>query len=254
MSDAGAWANLLTMLESFSRAIGALVVAGGVPALAAYALFRFLGEKWLSTKFEEKMAAYRHAQTKELEGLKLRLNTLFDRTIKLHQKEFDVLPECWAKLCNEYWEVRSVTSRFQQYPNVDGMTSEQLDEFLEQSPLLNWQKAELRTQPKKLQYYQKAIGWHRLSKARDLCRDFSIYFSKNGIFIPEDLKDKFKMMDEIIWGALVEHETNMEIEGFPKVHDSLEKLGKEGAKLFSELEAEVRRHLWNSSKLDDAAL
>jgi hypothetical protein len=61
-------------------------------------LFKVLGEKWLNAKFEERLAQYKHAQQKEIEQLRFRINSLMDRTTKLHQHEFDVLPEAWSRL------------------------------------------------------------------------------------------------------------------------------------------------------------
>jgi hypothetical protein len=55
-------------------AIGTLVLAGGGISAIAYGLFRFFGERWLNAKFEERLAAYKHAQQKELEHLRLEIN------------------------------------------------------------------------------------------------------------------------------------------------------------------------------------
>jgi hypothetical protein len=50
-------------------------------ALAGVALwlFRLFSQKWLETKFGKQLEAYKHAQQRELEKLKLEINTQFDR-------------------------------------------------------------------------------------------------------------------------------------------------------------------------------
>jgi hypothetical protein len=66
------WTALVTLLT----------VAGGGAAVA-YGLFKFFGEKWLNAKFEEHLATFKHEQQKEIERLRLRINTLTDRTTRL---------------------------------------------------------------------------------------------------------------------------------------------------------------------------
>jgi hypothetical protein len=76
---------MLTALENIIgpvlAALGAIIVAGGGLAFIAYAIFKYLGQKWLDAKFEERLAAYKHAQQKELEQLKFEINALMDRTV-----------------------------------------------------------------------------------------------------------------------------------------------------------------------------
>ena len=73
-----------------------------------------------------------------------------DRTVKLHQKEFDVLPESWGKLSDAHGVVTAVTSALQQYPDLDRMSAPHLEEFLTDSPLMNWQTDEIRKSDKQI--------------------------------------------------------------------------------------------------------
>jgi hypothetical protein len=86
----------VTSLTDILAAIGALIVGSGTIGAIAFGLFKVLGEKWLNAKFEERLAEYKHAQQKEIEQLRFRINSLMDRTTKLHQHEFEVLPEAWG--------------------------------------------------------------------------------------------------------------------------------------------------------------
>jgi len=42
------------------------------------------------------LLAYKHEQQKELEHLKFSINAQMDRATKLHQREFEALPEAWS--------------------------------------------------------------------------------------------------------------------------------------------------------------
>jgi len=91
------------------------------------------------------LEAYKHQQQKELEELRFKISGLLDRTTKLHQREFEVLPEAWAKLVIAHAKVQGLVSAFQEHPDLDRMTPKQLEEFIQNSQLKQWQKDELRS-------------------------------------------------------------------------------------------------------------
>jgi hypothetical protein len=220
--------------------------AVGVVTGAAYGFFKFLGAKWLDTKFQERLEAYKHEQHKELEELKFKINTLMDRTVKLHQREFDVLPETWGRLIDAYGYTQSVISSFQQYPDVNRMAAPQLEEFLAKSPLRETEKDELRSAEDRLKYYIKVITWHRIVDAKIKLNEFRMYLLKNGIFIPSDLKDKFTALEAMVFEALIESEFNERDEVFPRPRPKAEELGKKGQTLLKSLEQDVQGRFWNS--------
>jgi hypothetical protein len=231
-------------------ALGAFVVVGGGAAAIAFALFRFLGEKWLSAKFNERLEAYKHAQQQELERLKLRINTLMDRTTKLHQREFEVLPEAWSKLADAQAVVVSFTSALQSYPDLNSMSTPHLEDFIASCKLSEWQKTELRESKDKSKYYIDAIYWHKLSEARNTLSTYHVYLKKNGIFIPEPLKTKFSEMDDLLFHTLIEHDLNEKNERRPREGHWQSKLQKEGLGIMNSIETEVQGRLWSAHATD----
>ena len=235
-------------MDTILKAVGLIVLGGGGLAAIVYSFFRFLGAKWLETKFSERLEAYKHKQQKELEELRFRINSLFDRTTKLHQREFDVLPEAWGQLNDAYWFTRSFTSPLQTYPDLRRMTAAHLEDFLKDCPLTGWQKDELRASEDKTQYYQDAIFWHRLAECRKAARDCHVYLLKSGIFLPADLRRKFKDIEDLIWAAIQEHEMIKTYPEMRKLRDTKEeKLRVDGEKMLEALEADVSGRLWNST-------
>ena|SRR5215207_8611448 len=89
---------MLSFTRDILATIGAALVGFGLSGAIAFALFKFRGERWVNAKFEERLAAYRPEQQKEIENFKFNINKLMDRATKLHQREFEVLPEIWSKL------------------------------------------------------------------------------------------------------------------------------------------------------------
>lgn len=229
-------------------AIGAVVAAGGGLSLIAYAIFRFLGERWLNNKFEERLSDYKHKHQKELEHLKHEISKLMDRATKLHQREFDVIPEAWGKMNDAYNKARSLTAVLQEYADVGGMSQVQLEEYLEENPLLNWQKAELKTIDgiERQRYYQKAISPHRVHQAWAACVDLNIYLRKNGIFMPPDILAKFEGITDVIFNAVAEYRNNEQLEIRPRERVAHKVLHEQCEQLIKDLQADVQGRLWGS--------
>ncbi|WJR76022.1 hypothetical protein [Bradyrhizobium sp. NP1] len=231
-----------------------LALAGGTAAVLAavagfaYWLFKQFSEKWLTAKFNERLEDYKHQQQKELEELRFKINSLMDRTTKLYQREFDALPEAWGKLVMAHGTVQAVAAGLQQYPDLDRMTSDHLDEFLGKSPLDNWQKEKIKREGKKTDEYISAINHHRAWEARNVYRDFYVYFRKNGVFIREELKAKFDALSDLIHSTLVEHEVGLQHKDFRK-WETREKFVTESTALLKALEQEVQTRLWDSQSL-----
>ena len=237
-------------LEKIAAAFGAVVFAGGTLTGLALWLFKLFGEKWLNSKFAERLEAFKHDQQKEIEHLRFEINKLLDRTTKLHQREFEILPRTWSLLSKCYHSVRAVTAGLQSYPDISIMSTPRLEEFLSKCPLENWQKDELRNASDRNRYYQDAIFWHHAGIARKACRKSAVYLDRNGIFMPPALKEKFHIISELAWATFVEHEMNKAHDLRPMQRDALKKFLKDGEPLMKELEGEVQKRLWGSETVE----
>jgi hypothetical protein len=163
-----------------------------------------------------------------------------------------VLPKAWGLLVKSFHTVRAVTGAFQSYADVGRMNEPQLDEFLADCPLQEWQKKELKNAHDKNKYYQGAIFWHRLGEARAAAREAALYLRTNGIFIPPGMKKKFEKTEDLAWDALSEHETyNPQNDFRPIAMERRERLGKEGEALLKSLEDDAHKRLWISTYPED---
>ncbi len=239
---------MFEIIKVVAAAFGATVFTLSVLTGLALWFFKLFGEKWLSNTFAKRLEAFRHDQQKELEHLRFEINKLFDRTTKLHQREFDVLPKAWSLLVTSYNAVLGITSPLQIYPDIDRMSAPQLDEFLSNSPLEGWRKEELKNAGDKNRYYQDVIFWNRLNSVRKEARKSAFFLRRRGIFVTPALKEKFSMVEGLIWDALSEYELNKNEAVSPKRFADQQKLRKEGELLMKQLEKEVQARLWNSEQ------
>jgi hypothetical protein len=237
-------------MEKIIANIGAIFGYGilgiGTVSTVTYALFKLFSEKWLTAKFDERLASYKHQQQKELEELRFKISGLLDRTTKLYQREFEVLPEAWGKLVITHGNVQGLVAAFQQYPDLNRMSSEQLEEFVDKSALQQWQKDELRKTSDKTEYYQSASRWTRYWEVRELFRDYFTHQRKNGIFIRNEIKDGFKAVSDLIHAALIEYEFELQNGNGFRQWDARTKFSKESDNLLDLLEKVVQQRLWDS--------
>ncbi len=238
MGDIASW-----LLWTSSTAIAATTLA--------VAIFKQLGEKWLSAKFSERLEAYKHAQQTELERLKFNINALMDRTTKLHQYEFDVLPQLWGLLNDAFGHSIRLVSRMQFYPDLDRMEPAQLEEFINACELAKWQKDRLKTMQHKNDEYFKMIFWQKLNKANNAVIEFNNFYVKNGIFIQSDLKTHFDIMRDMMFEALEEREFE-EKNGLPRTggYKKSDFLSEDGKTKLDEIGKLVQHRLWNARTLD----
>jgi hypothetical protein len=231
--------------------IAELGVTASVATAATIAAFRLLGTKWLDARFAERLEKFKHDQSQEIERLRYRINALMDRTTKLHQHEFEVLPEIWQKLGIAFSAATSFTWGTTRYPDLNAMGEAQFSEFLEGSPLSGWQKDELQNCSNRNGNYQQMMFWHRLDAVHKAHADFHNYFISKGIFVQPELKEKIRALSNMMYDAFRERETNQEnpMPGEGRFGKG-DRLHREGLEAMEAIEKEVQARLWEANKLD----
>jgi len=210
--------------------LGKIVAYGGGATVVAYLTFTFLGKKTVEAWF-----------TKKLKKFEYDLNSLFNRVTKIHEKEFEVLPEAWLKMQDALGRISGFVSIIKSCPDLDRMNNIALGEFLAQSKLHEYEKEELRNSPKKLDYYQKAIFWHDSHETKQAFQDFHNYIIRNRIFLSPALQDQFIKLDDIMWIAIVSMEEGegskdsdsreMQISAYKQIRDDINPIRDEIADL-----------------------
>jgi hypothetical protein len=100
--------ELYRAIEPYLAALGLTALSGAVVFGALFAALKWFGEHWINSKFSERMEAFKYAQQRELEQLKFQINASMDRAVKLHQREFETLPEAWSTLVTAFNSVKAL--------------------------------------------------------------------------------------------------------------------------------------------------
>jgi hypothetical protein len=233
-------------MDDILKVVGAFVLASGGLSAVVYGAFKLFAQKWLESKFSEKLASYKHEQDKEIERLRFKINTMLDRAVKFHQHEFEVIPEAWALLNDAYWATSAFISPYQQYPDLNKMTPTHLEEFVSSSILQDWEKDEILNETDKTESYIKRIFWHTLQNTTKTARDFNIYIVKNGIFLQPEIHQPFKDLNDLIWKAINGIESNQKYKVYPLDFTSRDKFLQEGPQHLENLEQLIQTRLWST--------
>lgn len=235
------------MLDQLFEILGKLLLIGGGGAVIVYQAFKFLAAKWLEEKFKKNFQQLVHDQNKEIERLKSDLTKSFDRAAKLHQREFETLPQVWDKVSEAYWAAASLVSPMQMHSDLNRMLPKQLESFIAQSELAEWQKDELLAATDKTKKYQEQIYWHKLSRCFNLHRDGNISLSRTGIFVQDPIKEKLQAILDLAHSALVEDQINHEhppTRFSERLKTNIDRMQTDGKTWMEEAEALIKARIW----------
>ncbi len=222
-----------------------IVTSTGVGGICVW-----LGKAWVTKLFDIEFQNIKYAHDNELDKLKSYRGTLVNRTTKLHQQEFEVIPEIWALLLVAEAKVRDSVSPLQQYPDINRMPAERMQAFIDDSGMAAWQKSEFIQEKDKNKYYQRYVDWKKLSGATEAYQLFHIAFRSKVIFLTADMKAKIEEFDDSMWSAITEHKFHLEMKASDYDDPSLGRNSRnaflEGAQgKAGEVETLIRDRLWN---------
>jgi hypothetical protein len=221
---------------------------GGGSAAVAYLLFQYLGKSWIENKFAQRLDQVRHQQALELQRLRVEIDALLSGAIKLQEKEFSVLPEAWTKLDEAHGLVALFVAPFQEYADIDRMSTLQFEEFLASTELAFSEKNEIRNSSEKSHTYRDILFWYRLRKVRHACRELQNYIARNGIFLPIELKDKFTKITDMLWSAVTSKEVGHEAKDWRMQGEGWKKIKEETEPLYKSIEADIQGRLQSHGK------
>jgi hypothetical protein len=190
--------------DNFSQFLGEILTIGGGGAVIAYGIFSLVGKKWLEKVFSEKLEEFKHKQDLQMEQYRFEINTLYNRILKIHDKEFDVLPTLWNKLQCASREALIFTSPYREYPDLNHMSNKQIEESLAKVNFSESQKSSIKQAADKLKAYEDQIFWVNYNKTAKLVDDLHEYILINKIFLNDELFTSVNQIDKILRDSLIE--------------------------------------------------
>lgn len=248
-----------TMFNAFKAAFieygwMGLVAVGLV--LAAFFVIRYVLFKWMDNRFQQSLEAYKiqaqatteqqkHDLQKILEDKKYDINSRFDRTTRINQLEFQMLPDLWSHLNDAIIKTQSL-SGIRQYPDVSRLSEEKLKRHLVQMKFTDNQIETVVESNDKDKSYRAIIDAIDHGEAAESFNRFAITMRKSAIFIQPDLFVSFKEFEDIVKSALIECDMNRQ--GFypTRMFEHRQKLSDAAGSDLNKFEARIRDRLWGS--------
>lgn len=202
-----------------------VIAFGGSIAAAAYAIFKLFAEKWIETRFAERLKTFEHEKTRELERLRLEINSTFSRVAKLHDREFTILPTLWEKLYQADVALRSCKYSFKSYPDLDRLDDAGVDEFLSKTLLSEVDKNKIKNSSNKTTLYGRMATALDVWDARNKFAEFQSFYKLSVPFIFPALRDPIEKLQNAMWNYWVdiqtsEYNTNIGHDGMKKYENA----------------------------------
>lgn len=224
--------------------LGAIIAVGGGIALLSYVILKYFAKKWLDTKFDERLERFKRFQNEELEKFRFQINSLFNRVIKIHQKEFEVLPILWQKLLDVLGDLDIVVQLEDiTYPNFNVIGEEEIKTILNQ---LKWEEfyiKELLEASDKNIKFRESNFWHKFVKAQKSMADFHNYLWYNTIFLNAELYNEFKKMDTLIYDSIKNIEDSIRISENELRKIAYKRISEEAKEYVTKLEDMIQKKL-----------
>jgi hypothetical protein len=227
-------------MDSALRILGEIVAYGGGSAAIAYLLFQWLGKTWIEDKFSQRLEQLRHEQALEIQKLRVEVESLLSGAIKLQEREFEVLPKAWEKLDEAHSKVSWLVAPYQTYADVNRMTDDELEEFLESTAFSEYQKKEIMVSRDRAETYRHLVFIYRAQEVKSTFGDLQAYVARNGIFMDEELKEKMATIADSLWTAIVSKETGHEVKDWEMQRESWDKVKEETEPLYKEIELHIQ--------------
>lgn len=245
------------MEDQLGKFIFELLAYGGGSTALAYLIFKTLGDRWLDNKFKERLKLVEHGYSVELSKLKQRLDTAANGLNRIHQKEFEVLPEAWGLLDEAMGTLKWVVSPMQSYPDVSRMGEEDWSDFIE--GLEAFGKANKRylfgvhTENRQREY-NRLYDAHKNRLAEKAIRDFHVYATRHSIFLPEELRVQFDAIKSLLWSASVAKSVGSQAADWKLQQEGWKKLEEQAEPLFDEIRKAIQVRIAKQMELDLSGL
>ncbi len=234
-------------MDSITQLIGKVVVYGGGTVAIAYVLFVFWGKHLVNHWFKKELENFKHEKNTELEKLKLKMNTMFNRVLKTQDREYDILPTLWNKLQKLRIEVSRAVMMFRESPDLNKCDEKSLERLIKEEEIPEAIADRLRNEKDKNDIYSKYLDHKQMHQAYKAFLEFDEYYQSNKIFISPELKDKFSQIHTHLWSVWVDRKMSLNDRGsqtdfWGKAHEGIQ---KKVEPLLNEIEILVQRHLYN---------
>ncbi|MEL4069919.1 hypothetical protein WKW50_07200 [Ochrobactrum sp. GPK 3] len=234
-------------LNYVAQLVGVITLAGGGGGLIAYRLLSTTAKGWLNKHFDTQLERFKGEQTKEIERIKAELNALHDRKQRLHQLEFNSIPQIWSSLCAADEQCRRFLSPLREYSDVKTLGDRGITESLSKFGAIDSEIQNVLQSSKKQESYQWFVEKYKYNHAVDKFLDFRKNYQEGSLYVDETLAlllDKYMNLSE---SALREQSNNLLEDIRPWSRTSTKEFESQSKQLFDDIRTNIRHRLMNAA-------
>lgn len=232
-------------METINDIIARIVIYGGGGIAISYAVFRHLGEKWIDSRFAEKLKKLEHDQNVVVARLKVEIESMLNGALKFQEREFDVLPAVWEKLYQACVHMQWFTAKAS--PGVPDalMDEDTFPEWLDGSDFSEAHKIELRrAQPEdRMELFIDLEYRYKATNVRKIFGEYQQYLEGNAIFFPPNLKAKLDEIETALWAQFNDRDSRPQMKAWGLEQDPNTTFEKVIPPLRDEIEVLIRQRL-----------
>jgi hypothetical protein len=235
---------------SFSQFLLTILTAGGGGALVAFGILRAFGEKWLDSKFANRLQELRHQHERQMEAARLESSRVLDRSSRLTEREFEVSAEAWSLAYEAYGQTMSALPGFRRTADLSRASDKVAKRVAEGSDLDEFEIAELLSKPPadRNTYYWERLQAHQTWDAKEAVRVAHRYLAKNALFIQKDVHERLTGFVDEAWYALVDLELVREMRGDGPIPEGIRRADEDfrntAETKMKDIEQFVRERFW----------
>jgi hypothetical protein len=220
-----------------------LLVYLGLSLPVIWAMMKLLGNKWANEIFDKRLEKFKTEQNKVLDEFRFNVAILQTRLLKVYEKEFEILPEAWARLVKAKGIISKMVSPIKEVPNLNSLKENELEDFIDKIGFANCHKDELRSATDKEEYYYKCSFWYELKNATTTYHDFHNFINLNKIFLSKELGKKFNEIDMLLWTALKNSEISEQMNDLNTIISAYKDLQSQCDQLLTYIESMIQERI-----------
>ncbi len=156
------------------------------------------GQRQLETSKAEaqsQLEATRQEHASYIERVRFERSNLLDRSAKLNQREFEIIPAIWNAATEAHYAVLRMISRWQEGTNLHNMSDARFDAVVEASGFQSFEKDELRSKTgyDRTTYYSELQGWQRVREANEAVVNLNRASAQGTIFLQPETHERFEV-------------------------------------------------------------
>jgi hypothetical protein len=193
------------------------VASAGGGAVVFLAPAKWFGDKWIDQRFRLQLESFKAKRDEELEQLRQKHETdlaqlnhrLNSRISKIHQKEFEVLPEARLLISRAHGSVYKAICGIKMRPDLRILSDERLEEFLSTFGLSPSQLQDIRSKDGELKRkaIDRAMTEREMNLAAEDLRLLRNHLIQNSIFLTNAIQTMCSQIAADLQNALIDYET-----------------------------------------------